>query len=119
PRQSAPRRAADSAGEGAWRHCTLAHDQAPTALCPTMPPMDARARKRRGRGSLLLITVLVVGGSALLGKALRTSDDVHRGTVSYFAPGQDATSDPEVVDGAVGAKTVAWDGWGFDPGHRR
>ena len=81
--------------------------------------MDARARKRRGRRTLLLITVLVVGGSALLGKALRTSDDVHRGTVSYFAPGQDATTDPEVVDGAAGSKTVAWDGWGFDAGHRR
>ena len=56
--------------------------------------MEARARKRRGRRALLLVTVLVVGGSALLGRALRTPEDVHRGTVSYFAPEQDATSDP-------------------------
>ena len=44
-----------------------------------MTPMEARARKRRGRRVLLLVTVLVVGGSALLGRALRTSEDVHRG----------------------------------------
>ena len=82
--------------------------------------MEARARKRRGRRALLLVTVLVVGGSALLGRALRTSEDVHRGTVSYFAPEQDATLDPQVVkSAATGAKAVAWAGWGFDPGHRR
>ena len=63
--------------------------------------MDSRASWRRGRRALLLVTVIVVGGSALLGHALRTSEDVHRGTVSYFAPTQDASSDPAVVKGAA------------------
>ena len=42
--------------------------------------------------------------------------------VSYFAPEQDATSDPQVVKSTKGgkkARAVAWAGWGFDPGHRR
>ena len=51
-----------------------------------------RARKSRPRRVLLLVTVLVVGGSGLLGYALRSPENVHRGTVSYFAPTQDATS---------------------------
>jgi outer membrane protein assembly factor BamB len=85
-----------------------------------MTRMQSRARKKRGRRVLMLITVLVVGGSALLGLALRSDEDVHRGATSYFAPEQDATSDPEVVkSSAAGAKAVAWAGWGFDPGHRR
>ena len=87
-----------------------------------MTSMEARARKSRGRRALLLVTVFVIGGSALLGRALRTSEDVHRGTVSYFAPEQDATSDPQVVESTKGgtkARAVAWGGWGFDPGHRR
>jgi outer membrane protein assembly factor BamB len=85
-----------------------------------MARMQSRARKRRGRRVLMLITVLVVGGSALLGLALRSDQDVHRGTVSYFAPEEDATSDPEVVKStAADAKAVAWAGWGFDSGHRR
>src|SRR4051812_42485566 len=82
--------------------------------------MDARARKRRGRRVLMLIAVVVIGGSALLGHVLRTTENIHRGSVSYFAPEQDATSDPEgVKSGAAGAKAVAWAGWGFDAGHRR
>src|SRR5262245_30312439 len=87
---------------------------------PTMTEMDASARKRRGRRWLMLITVVVIGGSALLGRALRTTEDVHRGSVSYFAPEQDAASDPEVVKSrAEGTRAVAWAGWGFDSGHRR
>ena len=79
-----------------------------------------RARKSRGRRVLLLVTVVVVGGAGLLGYALRSPENVHRGTVSYFAPTQDATSDPAVVKaGARGKRTIAWAGWGFDAGHRR
>src|SRR3954453_9121377 len=82
--------------------------------------MDARARKRRGRRVLMLITVVVVGGSALLGHALRTTENVHRGTVSYFAPEQDATADPEVVEsGSAAARAAPRARWGFDSGHRR
>jgi outer membrane protein assembly factor BamB len=87
-----------------------------------MTRMEAGARKRRGWRALLIVAVLVIGLSALLGRALRTSDDVHRGTVSYFEPEDDASTDPEVVEngGATGtARAVAWAGWGFDPGHRR
>ena len=54
------------------------------------------------------------------GYALRSPENVHRGTVSYFAPEQDATSDPAVVKaGQKGTKAVAWAGRGFDAGHRR
>ena len=85
-----------------------------------MPGMVARVRKRRGWRGLLLVTLVVITGSALLGHALRSPENVHRGTVSYFAPAQDATSDPAVVKAGVsGKRTVAWAGWGFDAGHRR
>ncbi len=83
--------------------------------------MEARARRRRGHRALLLVTFFVVSGSALLGHALRTSHDVHRGTVSYFEPDDDATTDPEVIESGASptAPAAAWAGWGFDPGHRR
>jgi outer membrane protein assembly factor BamB len=85
-----------------------------------MTRMEARARKRRGWLWLLLTSVIVVGGSALLGLALRSPENIHRGTVSYFAPEQDATSDPAVVtSAAAGKRAAAWPGWGFDAGHRR
>ncbi len=84
-----------------------------------MAPMDSRARRRRGRRALLLATVVVVGGSALLGYALRSPENVHRGTVSYFAPTQDAASDPEVVKSLAANSTIAWAGWGFDAAHHR
>jgi hypothetical protein len=70
--------------------------------------MDSRATRRRGRRALLIATVVVVGGSALLGYALRSPENVHRGTVSYFVPTQDATSDPEVVKSIKANKAVAW-----------
>src|SRR6478672_10051644 len=81
--------------------------------------MDSRARRGRGRRAMLLATVMVVGGSALLGYALRSPEDVHRGSVSYFAPTQDASSDPAVVKGVAAHKTIAWSGWGFDAAHHR
>ncbi len=78
------------------------------------------ASKRRGRRVLWLVSVLVVGGSALLGYALRSPENVHRGSVSYFAPEQDATADPAIVKASAhGERAVAWAGWGFDAGHRR
>src|SRR5205085_365378 len=87
--------------------------------CPTMMWME-RASKRRGRLALWLASVIVVTGSAALGLALRSPENVHRGTVTYLAPEQDATSDPAVVKAGVkGKKAVAWAGWGFDAGHRR
>jgi outer membrane protein assembly factor BamB len=87
--------------------------------CPTMVRMEDRATKRRGWRVLLPVSVIVVGGSALLGYALRSPESVHRGTVSYFAPAQDATSDPAVVRARRKQRTVGWAGWGFDSGHRR
>src|SRR3954469_1638990 len=84
-----------------------------------MATMDSRASRRRGRRALLLATVIVVGGSALLGYALRAPENVHRGTVSYFAPRQDAASDPAVVKSVAAHTAVAWSGWGFDPAHHR
>ena len=86
--------------------------------CPTMVRMEDRATKRRGWRVLLPVSVIVVGGSALLGYALRSPESVHRGTVSYFAPTQDATSDPAIAR-RKNARAVGWAGWGFDAGHRR
>src|SRR4051794_27834509 len=92
---------------------------APSRACPTMPPMDARARRRRGRRALAVVAVVVIGGSALLGYALRSPEDVHRGTVSFYRPTEDASSDPEVVKSVKAHTTVAWAGWGFDSAHHR
>src|ERR1700704_2049751 len=81
--------------------------------------MDSRASRRRGRRAMVIAAVVVVGGCGLLGYALRSPENVHRGTVSYFAPTQDASSDPEVVKGVKAHTAVAWAGWGFAGAHHR